>query len=250
MVGVVLASVVAAAIVPVLLIRLRKEPPTPSVSMASTGFSVPVSTKETRTTEMDTAEITMTDVNNDDRSDIIVSDYDERDVGVLLSNGPGAFAPIVVYRSHGTSFSLSITDLSGDNRPDIVVRPVRSSHVGVMLNVGDGTFGLETLYEVGQSGQHVSVADMNGDLKPDLVVLFPYSHTVEVHLNTGDANYVKSVSLSMKSPFHVALGDVNDDGHVDIILTNKESKLFAFLNLEHSANREYLRFASSRVTSN
>ena len=64
--------------------------------------------------DTNTIEITMTDVNNDDRSDIIVSDYDERDVGVLLSNGPGAFAPIVVYRSHSTSFSLSVSDLSGD----------------------------------------------------------------------------------------------------------------------------------------
>ena len=60
---------------------------------------------------------------------------------------------------------------------------------------------------------------MNGNLEPELVVLFPYSNTVEVHLNTGDANYVKSVSLPIKSPFHVALDDVNDDGHVDIILT-------------------------------
>ena len=59
------------------------------------------------------------DLNLDGNQDIVVANYGDQDVGVLLGNGDGTFKSQVTYKVGGPDSGLAIADLNGDGIPDI-----------------------------------------------------------------------------------------------------------------------------------
>lgn len=109
-------------------------------------------------------EVAIGDVDGDGKKDLVVAGTD---VGVLLGNGTGTFAPRVDYP--GGDGALVLADLNGDGRNDVaLVGPI----VTVLLNAGAGALAPGVGYPgfgLGASGP-VAVEDMNGDGRPDLVM--------------------------------------------------------------------------------
>jgi hypothetical protein len=85
-------------------------------------------------------------------------------------------------------------------------------------------------YTLGAVGaRSVAVADLNGDGHPDLVVANPCEFNnqcdlggVTVLLGNGDGSFQAPVTYSSGGydPFSVAIGDVNGDGHPDLVVAN------------------------------
>ena len=171
-------------------------------------------------------------------------------VGVLLGNGDGTFRPAVTYETSGyLSFSVALGDLNGDGKLDLVVVndcgvvPIDSegncpyATVDVMFGNGDGTFGPPVSHQL-DGWQPVSVAlrDLNGDGKSDIVVAdicnIPNTCSgtgctcttglVEVLLNESNGIFSGPIGYDSGAPFgrSVALGDVNRDGKLDVLVGN------------------------------
>jgi hypothetical protein len=139
--------------------------------------------------------------------------------------------------------SVAISDVNGDGHPDLVAANycdyVHSScsggfgpgGVSVLLGDGKGSFAPAVSYSSGgESAFSLAISDVNGDGHPDLVVAnFCQSGNcngvgqVGVLLGIGDGTFQAPVSYASggytpNSGIFVAVGDVNGDGHPDLVV--------------------------------
>lgn len=180
------------------------------------------------------------DVNGDGHTDIVVTGNNgpTSAVIVFLGTGTGTFGAPATYSSGGSyADSVVIGDVNGDGFPDLVVSNMGTNEfdsegeVSVLLGNGDGTFQPPLAYDSGGSdAESVALADVNGDGRPDLVVANqcvsqcgPTNGVVAVLLNDGKGSFQSPVAYSSGAleADYVATGDVNGDGHIDIVVANK-----------------------------
>ncbi len=141
--------------------------------------------------------------------------------------------------------SVAIADLKGDGKMDLVVaNECQGSsgtcygEVAVLLGNGDGTFQPAVTYSTGAYVAYsVAVGDVNGDGKPDLVVAnwcqslnqngdCTGDGAVSVFLGNGDGTFQPAVSYSSGGFYatSVAIGDLNGDGKLDLVVTNTQEE--------------------------
>jgi hypothetical protein len=186
------------------------------------------------------------DFNGDSHTDLLVVDQCESDdtcsygsVSLLLGNGDGTFQPAQGFASEGVlAISAAIADLNGDHKLDTVVANECQSSSNcsglatVMLGNGDGTFRVPPAYAGGgYNTDAVAVGDLNGDGKPDLVV----SNLCQTSSCTGQTGLLTVLTGNGHGTFQtrnsyssggygavsVAVGDLNGDGNLDVVVANQ-----------------------------
>jgi hypothetical protein len=80
--------------------------------------------------------VAVVDVNSDNKPDIIVANYYNNNVGVLLNSGNGTFTAQTSYSTGVGSYpyAVAVVDVNSDNKPDIIVANHGNSNVGVLLH--------------------------------------------------------------------------------------------------------------------
>jgi Ca2+-binding RTX toxin-like protein len=121
-------------------------------------------------------------------------------------------------------------DVNNDGKLDMIVANSLSNDITVRLGDGFGTFGAPTTYSAG--GKHakqtttVASDDLNGDGFADIVVTNRKTNNVSVLLNDGTGHFGAATLFSTgakktgKFPTAVKLGDMNNDGNLDIVTAN------------------------------
>ncbi|MGD8453367.1 MAG: FG-GAP-like repeat-containing protein [Phycisphaerae bacterium] len=160
------------------------------------------------------------DLNDDGALDVI-----DDDIGVMLGNGDGTFGPINEYSNgHGTSFALGFGDMDNDGDIDIVA----PNNGPVLLNNGDGTFYTEFVSSDVAGGIGVGVGDVDEDGVLDIVSVDGYDPVITVQLGLGDGHGNPgppyTVNIGQTEPFDMALTDMNNDGHLDVVTLNDGSE--------------------------
>lgn len=180
--------------------------------------------------------VALADVNGDGKLDVVVANFlannntEEGSVGVLLGNGDGTFQPAVSYDSGGSqALSVAVADVNGDGKADLIVGNYISNTVGVLLGNGDGTFQPVAVYGSGGDVKAVLVGDVNADGELDILVANYYgpygggTGNAGVLLGNGDGTFQPVVTYNSGGlyPDGVALGDVDGDGKLDLIVSNQ-----------------------------
>jgi hypothetical protein len=185
---------------------------------------------------------TLADVNGDGHPDAILV---RGDLGyVLLNDGQGQFLHQPNYQvgppgsGLGSSFGvdngqiLTLADLNGDGKLDIVTAlqgAGTDSSLTVQLGNGDGTFRPASDIPLENSSSVIQVssfllADVYGNGKLDVVTetFLPNNLGISILPSNGDGTFatrtdlgIDILGLSQVTP--LAVGDVNGDGHPDII---------------------------------
>ncbi|MGY3088380.1 hypothetical protein ACVWYF_001413 [Hymenobacter sp. UYAg731] len=190
----------------------------------ATGGFAPVSIYSAGSNKMPGA-VALGDVNGDGRPDIVTTNSYNNEMGVLLAQASGGFAPVSAYATGaGGSAGVALGDVNGDGQLDIVT--AKTNAAGVLLGQAGGTFALITTYSFGpganSSPNDVALGDLNSDGRLDIVFVDPNNASTSVLLGqaSGGFGFASTYSTNGNTPIGVALGDVTGDGRLDIVTAN------------------------------
>ena len=173
--------------------------------------------------------IVLADVNLDGHLDLITQHLLNRNVAVQIGDGKGSFTPVA-----NTSLKLdyepstiAVADLNNDAMPDLGIASRNSSNAYVHIYLGNGKAGfaeapgsplaisaIEEFYK-----PSLRFVDVNEDGKPDIVSANGRRNTIELLFGDGRGGFSPGPVLKLSGQGHhtFALGDVDSDGHIDIV---------------------------------
>ncbi len=150
-------------------------------------------------------------------------------VAVFLADDKGVYRLSSTYTVGAGPVSVALADLKGDRNLDIVALNRLDKSASVMLGLGDGTFRMPMTFSLAGAPVAIAVGDLNKDGKPDLAVLedcgsakCSQAGSVEILMGAGDGSF-QSVSSypAGYSPVSVAVGAINGDKNLDLVVANR-----------------------------
>ena len=130
--------------------------------------------------------------------------------------------------------ALASEDMNGDGALDLVLLQRKASSVEVHLNDGAGNFSLRENAVSTTSGDNkaLGVGDFNGDRRMD-IVLAKTGQVNVFHLGDGSGGFGEARLLSPPATGvdyrGIAVGDVNNDGHLDIVVGVRRGQNILYL---------------------
>jgi hypothetical protein len=208
--------------------------------------------------------VTTLDFDNDDRPDIYVA-VDSQASLLFRNNGNGTFSDVAVeagvaYSEDGreqAGMGSAATDFDGDGRADLAKTNFSDDTPNLYRNNGDGTF-TEATFQAGLGihsqflGWGVAFLDYDRDTWPDIFMVnghvYPghknvtYRQRRILYRNLGGGRF-KDVSseagpavMAQTSARGLAVGDYDNDGSVDLVITNMNDRLSLLRNTVATAN--------------
>lgn len=143
-------------------------------------------------------------------------------ISVFLGKGDGTFGPRVDQTPVSTPMYLALADLDLDGKLDLAVASSVDHQVSVLLGDGKGAFGPPMLISnrlLQLTG--IEAALMDGDKLPDLLVADVAEDVVAIARGKGGGAYLAPAAFPTgKGPLALAVGDVDRDGHLDVVTVN------------------------------
>ncbi|CAF1091478.1 unnamed protein product [Adineta steineri] len=185
-------------------------------------------------------QISVIDVNNDEKVDIIMIREDDCNIYVMYGNGNTTFS------SEFTLFvgvncdlgGLGVGDVNNDSYFDIIVNDLTSSHIYVFFGEANGKFqsvkwfftALDTLASI------IVIGDFNNDDQSDIGFIYNnwndlFYMIYQYNNNSFSVNEREKIIIKRHQYIYSAVvGDINGDNHFDIIINlDRPSRIYALL---------------------
>jgi hypothetical protein len=168
-------------------------------------------------------------------------------------NNDNHLLDIIVANSGTKPIRISVADFNNDHWLDLAVANFIMSNVGVLLGYRQGNFSEQTTYSTGIKSQPYSIAvgDFNHNNRLDIAIAnygtnnvaillgHPSKHSVnstanDVPILLGEyyATFHSQTTYSTGSssrPYSIAIGDLNNDTRIDIVIANSGSENLGIL---------------------
>jgi hypothetical protein len=163
------------------------------------------------------------DFNADHDPDLVVANELSNDVSVLLGGPGGSFGAQTTYPAGTHPQDVAVGDFNRDGDRDLVVTNFDVNVVSVLLGGPGGTFGAPTGFPVDRPSG-VAVGDLNRDQDQDLAVAnYANYNSISVLLGKAGGAFGRAQTtypVGSTYPTEVALGEFNQDGHLDVVTAN------------------------------
>lgn len=164
--------------------------------------------------------MTIADVNNDSRNDIIIGFSDS--IGIYFQNSSGTLDAIETFYSGKNVYSIKAGDLNSDGLTDIVASHWNDAFIRVFYQVSTGGYNTLTYAKPMAGYDEVDIGDLNSDGKNDVVFMAGQGFG-GIHIFTQNPFGILNSYVSYFPPtgsfsgMHgIAVGDLNNDGRMDI----------------------------------
>ncbi|VAW40686.1 hypothetical protein MNBD_GAMMA01-1847, partial [hydrothermal vent metagenome] len=161
---------------------------------------------------------TLGDINNDGMTDAVFVSTFNANHYACLGNGAGNFTVCNTFPNTDEQFSgdVDLAFMNGDQFLDVVIS--HSSNIEICAGNGTGGFGTCSVTTV-NSGK-IAIADFNGDNILDIVTASD-GNSNNICLNDGTGTLTcSSINAETNRTRDLAVGDLENDGDMDIIFTN------------------------------
>lgn len=166
------------------------------------------------------------DFNKDEKLDILFSDHDyNEDVyiyEVFFNTGDATFTNPKTL-SLANAEEVVVTDLNNDGAADLIFYEYYLQEgAKIMLNNGSGTFSQGGSVNGNGISRYAQAVDADGDGNQDLIGLTINGLTVFKNDGQGRLSYYSNSTLPMSFAGHFKIGDLDEDGDPDLLLTGYE----------------------------
>ena len=185
-------------------------------------------------------DVEVVDINNDDNLDILLTFINGDDhLTKLISNGGFDFQAMetIDFSDYGYEpYKIKCGDVDNDGDVDIIVSSKEFSRIQFLENNGSGNFSYNLVAQ-SISCDPIDLADIDNDGDLDIVTAGSYSYSnqsLSLLKNNGTGSFNSPIVIDYQSCKSLNLGDINNDGKIDIIGTSYEyypsdEKIFYYL---------------------
>ncbi|CAF1580948.1 unnamed protein product, partial [Adineta ricciae] len=196
--------------------------------------------------------VTVGDVNNDQRLDIIEVKRGLNSIAIVLGYGNGSFADPVLFSSGTDSRPRSVAagDFNQDDCLDVTVANYGTNTVGVFFGYCNGTYDPVLQLDTGKSSRPNSVTlfDVNKDSYPDIIVANRGIDQVRIFFSNGNKSFTDQLILSTgdaSSPVHAIARDFDNDVKVDLAVGNYGTYTIVIFYGFHNGSFNHIRTFST-----
>jgi uncharacterized protein YjdB len=177
--------------------------------------------------------VTISDVDGDGKSDLIVANNTNASVSVFRnistsgSISTSSFAAKVDFSTGDSPYSVKMADIDGDGKNDIIVSNRFSNSVSVLRNTstsGTISFATKVDFTTGTNPNGIVIGDFDYDGRLDIATANFGASTASVLKNTstsGSISFATKVDFTTgTTPRMITSGDVDGDGRSDLAVAN------------------------------
>ncbi len=166
--------------------------------------------------------LAVSDMNRDNKPDLLVTNPFGNNLLIVTGNGDGTFMPPTTYPGGTLLGALSVEDFDGDGFKDVVVTNPGYDSIIFYKGRGDGSLQAAATLGAAPGIQDALAWDLNRDGFADLI--FGGNAGLSVLLGNGNGTFSAAVSYGSGDLTNgLGVGDINADGLDDLVLANSDS---------------------------